>query len=58
MTMIWMGLTTVAEERRADRLHLDSDEELARSMQRWLGLSPFAAESKHTEGLVAQVEVA
>ena len=44
MTGIWMGLTTVAKER--DRLTLDGDQRLARKMQTWLGLSPFAAEKK------------
>lgn len=44
MTGIWMGLTTVAKER--GRLTLDGDQRLARKMQTWLGLSPFAAEKK------------
>lgn len=42
MTSIWMGLTTVEAEMRADRLTLTGDREIARSMQTWLGLSPFA----------------
>lgn len=46
MTAIWMGLTTVESEMRAGRLELDGDRALARLMQRWLGLSPFAAEKK------------
>jgi DNA-binding HxlR family transcriptional regulator len=44
MTMIWMGLTTVRAELDAGRLELSGDKALARSMQQWLGLSPFAKE--------------
>jgi DNA-binding HxlR family transcriptional regulator len=44
MTMIWMGMTTVQAELDAGRLELSGDRALARSMQRWLGLSPFAKE--------------
>lgn len=44
MTAIWMGLTTVAEGR--DRMALDGDPAIARTMQTWLGLSPFAVERK------------
>lgn len=46
MTSIWMGLTTVKEEARDDSFQLDGDKALARSMQTWLGLSPFAVEAK------------
>lgn len=46
MTSIWMGLTTVAAEAAADRLQLTGDGSLQRSMQHWLGLSPFAKERK------------
>ena len=46
MTAIWMGLTTVQDEVRAGRLELTGDAGLGRSMQRWLGLSPFAKERK------------
>jgi hypothetical protein len=41
-----MGLTTVAKEVAADRLELLGDAGLRKSMQTWLGLSPFAKESK------------
>lgn len=41
MTAIWMGLTTV--ERESDRIVLTGDQDIANSMQAWLGLSPFAA---------------
>lgn len=44
MTAIWMGLTTVRAELDAGRLELSGDQSLARSMQQWLGLSPFAKE--------------
>ena len=46
MTAIWMGLTTVQDEVRAGRLELTGDAGLGRSMQRWLGMSPFAKERK------------
>ncbi len=46
MTTIWMGLTTVEKEVRADRLELLGDAGLRKSMQSWLGLSPFAKERK------------
>ena len=46
MTAIWMGLTTVEAELAADRLQLTGDGGLQRSMQQWLGLSPFAKERK------------
>ena len=44
MTAIWMGLTNVQAEMDAGRLELSGDKTLARSMQQWLGLSPFAKE--------------
>lgn len=46
MTAIWMGLTTVAKEVAADRLELLGDASLRKSIQTWLGLSPFAKERK------------
>ncbi len=42
MTAIWMGFTTVGEEIRAERLRITGEAKLRESMQRWLGLSPFA----------------
>jgi DNA-binding HxlR family transcriptional regulator len=42
MTAIWMGLTTVKKETDSGRLEIDGDPVLARSMQKWLGLSGFA----------------
>ncbi|MDX2483692.1 MAG: helix-turn-helix domain-containing protein [Pseudodonghicola sp.] len=44
MTAIWMGLTTVSDA--ADKIMFDGDPALGRSMQGWLGLSPFAGERK------------
>src|SRR6476469_4869814 len=44
MTAIWMGFTTVAREKSA--VNLEGSKDVARSMQAWLGLSPFAAEKK------------
>ena len=46
MTAIWMGLASVAAEVAAGRVTLDGDPVLARSMQRWLGLSSFAPEPR------------
>jgi hypothetical protein len=42
MTAIWMGFTTVANELSAERLSLIGEPPLRESMQRSLGLSPFA----------------
>jgi DNA-binding HxlR family transcriptional regulator len=44
MTAIWMGLTSVSDVR--DRILLDGDPAIARTIQTWLGLSPFAAQTK------------
>jgi hypothetical protein len=46
MTAIWMGLAMVRAEVQAGRLTLTGDPDLKRSMQTWLGLSPFAKERK------------
>jgi DNA-binding HxlR family transcriptional regulator len=46
MTAIWMGITTVQAELGAGNLDLAGDMALARSMQQWLGLSPFAKEKR------------
>jgi len=42
MTAIWMGLQTVQESSKA--IEFDGSQKLQRSMQTWLGLSPFASE--------------
>src|SRR5215472_4162777 len=44
MTAIWMGVDTVRDAQRAERLFLSGDRQLAADMQAWLGLSPFARE--------------
>jgi DNA-binding HxlR family transcriptional regulator len=46
MTAIWMGLTSVRAEIAAGRMKLEGDNKLKTSMQKWLGLSPFATEKK------------
>ena len=46
MTAIWMGLTNVADSMAKGKLTLTGDRGLARDMQAWLGLSPFATEKK------------
>ncbi|WP_342644184.1 winged helix-turn-helix transcriptional regulator [Rhodoligotrophos ferricapiens] len=49
MTAIWMGLTVVRQEVEAGRLSLDGDPRIARAIQQWLGLSPFAAEPRRVQ---------
>jgi DNA-binding HxlR family transcriptional regulator len=44
MTAIWMGFSTVTAEIEAGNVELIGDAEIAKSMQQWLGLSPFARE--------------
>lgn len=44
MTAIWMGLTRVEDS--ASKIRLDGDPAIARTMQTWLGLSPFAVQAK------------
>jgi DNA-binding HxlR family transcriptional regulator len=44
MTAIWMGVTTVAKEIDAGQVELIGDADIAKAMQKWLGLSPFAKE--------------
>lgn len=44
MTAIWMGVSTVQKEVDAGTLDIAGDPKIARSMQQWLGLSPFAKE--------------
>ena len=46
MTAIWMGLDSVQQARKDDRLELIGDNAVAKSMQTWLGLSPFAVQEK------------
>jgi DNA-binding HxlR family transcriptional regulator len=44
MTAIWMGFTTVKQERK--KMKLIGTKIIASSMQVWLGLSPFAVQKK------------
>jgi DNA-binding HxlR family transcriptional regulator len=44
MTAVWMGHATLKAEVDAGRIMLTGDKVLTRSMQGWLGLSPFAKE--------------
>lgn len=53
MTAIWMGLSTVATEVEAGALDLAGDPVIARSMQIWLGLSPFAKEKSRSDARAA-----
>jgi len=50
MTAIWMGLSKVKKEVEAGTLVLTGNRGLARRMQTWLGLSPFAAERNRVGG--------
>lgn len=45
MTEIWMGHATVSSEASAGRIELIGDRAISKSMQQWLGLSPFAKEA-------------
>lgn len=42
MTSVWMGFSTMAQEAAQGKLAVEGDPRLARSIQSWLGLSPFA----------------
>ena len=42
MTMVWMGLTTLAKALEENEVLVEGDREIAKAMQAWLGLSPFA----------------
>lgn len=44
MTAIWMGLTTLSASR--DKIEFDGNRDIAASMQKWLGLSPFAVQER------------
>ena len=44
MTAIWMGLATVESER--DKIDFLGERNVAKTMQTWLGLSPFAKQKK------------
>jgi hypothetical protein len=42
MTAVWMGVSTLKAEIDSGNIALTGDKAVARSMQEWLGLSPFA----------------
>jgi DNA-binding HxlR family transcriptional regulator len=42
MTAVWMGIATLEREVSSGGIELTGDKAIARSMQQWLGLSPFA----------------
>ena len=46
MTAIWMGIEKVRDARANDSLMLTGDRDLIDTMERWLGLSPFAVEER------------
>jgi hypothetical protein len=46
MTAVWMGLSTLKAEIEAGDIIVSGDKAVARSMQEWLGLSPFAKEKR------------
>jgi hypothetical protein len=39
-----MGMTTIQKEIAAGQVELTGEKAIAKSMQQWLGLSPFAKE--------------
>jgi DNA-binding HxlR family transcriptional regulator len=46
MTAVWMGIAKLRTEVEAGHIQLTGDKDVAKSMQQWLGLSPFAKEKK------------
>jgi DNA-binding HxlR family transcriptional regulator len=50
MTAVWMGMSTLKAEIEGGNIVLTGDKLLARSMQTWLGLSPFAVEKSRVAG--------
>jgi DNA-binding HxlR family transcriptional regulator len=49
MTAIWMGYTTLQREVAAGKVEVEGDRHLATTIDRWLGLSPFAKERSARE---------
>ena len=50
MTAVWMGISTLKAEIEAGNIALTGDKALARSMHKWLGLSPLASEKSRLAG--------
>lgn len=46
MTAIWMGIESVRDAKAEHSLMLTGDRDLIDTMERWLGLSPFAVEER------------
>lgn len=46
LTAIWMGLEQVKTAVADGRMFVSGDQDIAKAMQRWLGLSPFASGTK------------
>ncbi len=46
MTSVWMGISTLGEEKASGAIKVTGDPELDRSIPEWLGLSPLAPEKK------------
>ncbi|MGG5818228.1 winged helix-turn-helix transcriptional regulator [Falsiroseomonas sp. HW251] len=46
LTAVWMGVRSLRQELEGGRVELLGDREVARSMEQWLGLSPFAREPR------------
>lgn len=46
MTAIWMGVTSVEEALRENKMTLTGDRRIAANVREWLGLSVFATEKK------------
>jgi DNA-binding HxlR family transcriptional regulator len=46
LTAVWMGLAELRQEVEAGRIELLGDRQVARNMEKWLGLSPFAQEPR------------
>ena len=42
MTAVWMGIAKLRTEVDAGHIHITGDKVIEKSMQQWLGLSPFA----------------
>jgi DNA-binding HxlR family transcriptional regulator len=53
MTAIWMGVSTIEKEVKAGTIDVEGDPKIARSMAKWLGLSPFASEKSRVDARAA-----
>lgn len=46
MTAIWMGIAPLRRELDSGNVELDGEPAIAKAMQQWIGLSPFASEPR------------